>query len=121
MSWFHFFRRRSSSPARNPFGSVQFDDTRVVFTRPDGSTDHVSWSDLMEVGVLTTDEGPLQEDVYYMLLSAKPGEGCAVPQGAEGTDQLLERLQSLPAFDHDSLIRAMGSTSNNRFVCWKKL
>ncbi len=120
MNWFPFFLRRRNRPSGNPLGSVRFDDARIVFTRPDGATDYTSWSALTEVGVLTTDDGPLQEDVFYMILSATPGEGCAIPQGADGTDQLLQRLQQRPGFDHDTLIRAMGCTGNDRFVCWKR-
>ncbi len=120
MNWLSFFRRRLRRPRGNPLGSVRFDDSAIVFTRPDGSAEKTSWSALVEVGVLTTDGGPFIEDVFYIFLSATPGEGCAVPQGADGTNRLLERLQQLPGFDNDALSSAMGCTSDNRFVCWRR-
>jgi hypothetical protein len=47
-------------------------------------------------------------------------QGCAVSNGADGFKALLERIQGLPRFDNEAVIRAMGSTSNDRFVVWKR-
>ena len=92
----------------------------VVRFRPDGVQESVRWDDLAEVGIITTDEGPWFEDVFWLLIGSDGKSGCAVPQGAEGMDLLLEALQKLPGFDNRAVIEAMGSTSNARFVCWKK-
>jgi hypothetical protein len=99
---------------------VTFDDEAVTRRMVDGSTETVRWDELEEVWILTTDEGPFVEDVYWMLVAGEGKGGCAVPQGAEGSDRLLERLQQLPGFDNDAVIAAMGSTDNARFVCWRR-
>lgn len=118
MGFFGSLFRRRKAP-QHPFGVVTFDDQRVVF-RYEERVEEIAWADLIEVGVLTTDEGPFREDVFFMLLGPTKEKGCSIPQGAEGSQRLVERLGSLPGFDHEALIRAMGSTSNNRFVCWQK-
>jgi len=59
------------------------------------------------------------EDVFFVLLGAGT-EGLLVPQGAEGSQQLVERLLKLPGFDERLFIEARGSTSNRKFVCWRK-
>ena len=97
---------------------VTFDDVSVTRTLPDGKTEMVRWDDLQEVGLVTTDEGPAQEDVYWMLVGS--AGGCAVSGSAEGINELLTRFQQLPGFDNEAVIKAMGSTSNNRFMCWKR-
>lgn len=99
---------------------VTFDDEGVTRRMADGSTESVRWDELEEVFILTTDEGPFVEDVFWMLARGEGKGGCAVPQGAEGSDQLLERLQQLPGFDNDAVIAAMMSTSNAKFVCWRR-
>ncbi len=114
------FRREKERVEGNLLGAVLVEETQIIFRRPDDNRDVVTWSELIEVGVLTTDEGPFREDVFFMLLSARKGEGCAVPQGVAGIDLLIKKLQSLPNFDNGALIKAMGSTSNNHFVCWKR-
>jgi hypothetical protein len=97
---------------------VRLTDTEVACERPDGKTERVAWSDLQRVEVLTTSDGPMFPDVFW-LLHGRDG-GCAIPQGATGDKELLERLQTLPGFDNGKVIEAMGSTSDRRFLCWQR-
>jgi len=46
--------------------------------------------------------------------------GCLVPQSSEGFGNLLERLQKLPDFDNEAVVKAMGSTSIAKSLCWKR-
>ncbi|MET0210590.1 MAG: hypothetical protein ABW220_16200 [Burkholderiaceae bacterium] len=98
--------------------SVTFDDVGVTRTMKDGRTESARWDQLDEVRVMTTDEGPWGEDVYILLIAGSGG--CAVPQGAAGSSQLVERLGKLAGFDNGKFIEAMGSTSNAEFVCWRR-
>ena len=116
MSILRFFRR--SKPRTRE--SVTFTDDTVRRVRADGVEEIIRWADLYEVGMLTTDEGPFQEDVFFLLVASDGKSGCAVPQSSDGCDRLLERLQQLPGFDNEALIKAMGSSSNAKFVCWKR-
>src|SRR5215813_13096380 len=97
---------------------VSFDEVRVVRTMRNGKTESLPWSDLQEVSIVTTDEGPFADDVFWVLTGASGG--CAVPTNARGAAQLLERLQQLPGFDNKVVIEAMGSASNAMFVCWRR-
>jgi hypothetical protein len=54
-----------------------------------------------------------------MLIGAD-GDGVAVP-GASVTDELLDRLQALPGFDNEQMIRAMSSTDDAQFLCWQRV
>lgn len=99
--------------------SIRIDDLGVRRTLGDGTVETVAWNDLVEVQIVTTDEGPFVDDVFFLLVGAD-GSGCCVPQGAPGSEGLLERLQRLPDFANDKVIEAMGCSENGRFVCWKK-
>lgn len=85
---------------------------------PNGVVESVEWDDLKEVAIVTTDEGPFAADVVWLLIGGK--SVCVVPQGATGEDVLLEKLQTLPGFNNEAVIEAMGSTSNRKFVCWER-
>jgi hypothetical protein len=98
--------------------SVAFDDTGVTRTLSDGRIETVTWEELQEVFIITTDEGPYVEDVYWML--SGNGRGCAIASGADGMKELVPRLQQLPGFDNAAVVQAMGSTLNARFPCWKR-
>ncbi len=116
MGLFDLFRRSS----RPQGSSVQFTDDSITHVRPDGKVETVRWDQLEEVGIVTTGDGPFAEDVFWMLLGPDRRTGCAIPASATGMDTLLPRLQSLPNFDNEALIRAMGSTTDARFPCWKR-
>lgn len=102
-----------------PINAVTFDTECVTRTLPDGNVEIVRWDDLLEVNIITTDEGPYVDDVYWML-HGKDGRGCAVPSEADGMKELLSRLQELPGFDNEAVLKAMGSTNNAIFHCWKR-
>jgi len=102
------------------FGSaVQIDDLGVRRALGGGKIEQVAWKDLVEVQIVTTDEGPFVDYVFYLLIGAGH-TGCVVPQEDPTSGALLTRLQALPGFDNGKVIEAMGCAENARFVCWKK-
>ena len=108
-----FFRRVPARKAR-----VECDEVGMTLTTAAGRQESVRWDDLHEVFIVTTDEGPLVDDVFWMLRSESGG--CAVPSETAGVERLIERLQQLPGFNNRAVIQAMGSTDNARFVCWDR-
>ena len=86
--------------------------------RPNGALEAVAWDDLEVVAIETTDEGPFVADVFWNF--AGKTSSCVVPLGATGDEALLTRVQSLPGFDNEMLVKAMTSTSNERFVLWRR-
>src|SRR5271154_6881567 len=117
MGFFNLYRRKKSNRKSE---RVAISETAITRTRSDGIEESIQLNDLAEVGILTTDEGPFQEDVFFLLLGSDGKSGCVVPQSAEGCDKLLTHLQKLPGFNNEIVIKAMGSTSNAKFVCWKR-
>jgi hypothetical protein len=113
--WLRSLWRSKSLPPK-PF--VSFDERLVTCRRLDGTTEEVTWDELVAVEILTTDAGPFVCDVFFVLHG--DDQGCMVPQEAEGCKELLERLQKLPGFNNQAVIDAMGCTSNARFSAWKK-
>ena len=110
------FLKRQFAP---PVSAVVIDDRGVRRTLRPGEVEEVAWKDLVEVQIVTTDEGPYVDDVFYLLVGANE-TGCVVPQEDPQSGALLTRLQALPGFDNGKVIEAMGCAENARFVCWKK-
>ena len=108
--------RQSTAQAESRF-VISVDGTRIICHRPDGTSEQVNWSDLRAVIIETTDRGPAVCDVFWILVGTKGGS--VIPQGATNEKELLSRLQALPGFDNQAVIRAMGSTENQRFLCWE--
>jgi hypothetical protein len=112
------YRRRTKRLVRS--SRVTYDESRIEHRRPDGATESVAWSALSGVELFTTAEGPWSEDVFLALLGAESKAVCIIPQASEGFHLLVKRLVTLPGFDNQELIAAMGSTGNARFVYWRR-
>jgi hypothetical protein len=90
--------------------------TQVV----DNSRTTTRWSDVIEVAIVTTRDGPFAEDVFY-LFSISESDGCVVTHdAAERIDLLPELHARFPGLDDKKVIEAMGCTSDNKFVLWNK-
>lgn len=114
---FDWFRSRSKDASRPK--PLTVDDWGVRRRLSDGSLEEQSWESLQSVVVVTTDEGPLGDDVIVLLVGPD-GKGCAVPQGTPGDSALLRRLQQLPEFDNEQFIRAMSCCEPMQFLCWQR-
>jgi hypothetical protein len=76
--WLQRILSKSQGPVAPRSGKVEFDVECVSFHHPEGEIQSIRWDELDEVGIVTTDEGPFVEDVFFMLLS-KDKKGCAIP------------------------------------------
>ena len=80
------------------------------------------WQELEQVDIVTTDKGPFEEDVFFVLRTVN-GEACTIPHGLAVQQHLLDYLQRLPGFEFKSnevVAEAMGSAENRLFVCWQR-
>ena len=102
------------------FRKGRISEERLTYYRPSDDPQSIKWNELYEVGIVTTDEGPYNEDVYLLLLGITLKDGCVIPHGADAFDILLERLQKLENFNNEELVNALSCTRNNKFVLWKK-
>jgi len=78
--------------------------------------------DLVELRLKTTDQGPIFEDVFWVLIAAKPGGGTVtvlIPTEFDTSNQLRDRLMDLPGFNHEAMIDAMTCVNDREFVCWR--
>lgn len=112
----HFFETLLKPPLRD---EILVSDKEVVRRISDGTIERVSWDDLRKVRIVTTDQGPYLEDVFFILEGSK--DGVVITQEWATKLSLVDKLQELPAFDNQAFIAAMGCTDNNSFLVWSKV
>jgi len=100
--------------------ALEIDDQIIRCLFPDGTVQQIAWDKLRAVVIETNDKGPFEEDVYFLLWSDSKENFCAIPQCADSTQTLITRLQSLPDFYNEAVIKAMRCTSNRSFLCWEQ-
>jgi hypothetical protein len=102
-----------------PVTRITVDDTGVERLQASGRREHVAWPDLAAITIMTADAGPPREDAFFMLAHRDGRTGCAIPCEKGSAIHLLEWLQCLPGFDNQTFIRAMASSEQNLFACWR--
>ena len=101
-----------------PIGHLAIDEVGITRTAK-GLREHVAWGDIARVRIMTTDQGPYLEDVFF-IVEAKSDGGCVVPQDLAVRDGLLEALQSrLVGLNNGAVIEAMLSVENRIFTIWE--
>lgn len=114
--------RRNSDRRLHPEALVRvgFDDREVLCSYPEGSFRTVAWSEITEVRVRTTSDGPFAPDVFWEVHAGGEAPRMVFPGGATGEGELLEAMQRrLEGFDNGAFIRAMGCADDALFVVWK--
>lgn len=118
ISWTAWRRTQLASKTHDGPGVVEVDERQITYFAPLGGG-AVSINDLARVTILTNDQGPMREDVHW-LLEENGGSKLLIPNSAEGAVQLFDALSPLKGVDFEAAIRAMGSTVNDSFVIWAK-
>jgi hypothetical protein len=103
-----------------PREKVTFDDVSVTRKLLTGKLETIRWDEVDRIRIVTTDEGPFSEDMFWVFENAAQTKGCFIENGAEGLKPLLSHIQTFKGFDNFKVIEASGSTRNAEFVVWTK-
>jgi hypothetical protein len=97
---------------------VAVDEQGIHCQRVNGMREAIRWDQLTRVLIRTTDKGPFEDDVFFVLETALGT--LIVPQMAPGSAELLRGFHHLPGFDYEAAIQAMACTDNREFPCWQR-
>ena len=86
----------------------------------DGRTEAVDWTDLREVEVYRTNEGPHGPVGGMVLLGGDDTSGCLVPIDRVGEAGLVEALSRLPGFDVRTFSEALVAPPPVEIVVWRR-
>lgn len=81
-----------------------------------GTVAEVKWEELEAIDIVTTDEGPFVEDVFWVFHGRQGG--CVIP--GELGSRILDFANRFPDWDTSAVVTAMGSTGNARFRVWTR-
>lgn len=88
------------------------------FLDPNGDSHAVKLDDIFEVVILTTAEGPLTEDCFWVVTT---GESRVIVSNNDPLgEELAEVLGKLPGFNFDAMIDSMLSVTEEIFVCFRR-
>lgn len=96
---------------------ITLNNDELFIIYKNGKKEKHLFEDLCKVTIITTDQGPFEDDVFWLMLFKSI---IMIPQGCHGEDKLLEVLQNFPGFDNEQVIEAMSCSENRSFLVWEK-
>ena len=123
LEWFKRRRHKSVLPESSGVVrsrvAVSFDEYKIRVTMPNGVVHALNWDAIGAVNIVTTSDGPMVPDLFWLLQSPDRKTSLTIPMGAEGEHDLLLAMQSrLPGFDNMAVVEAMSSTGPAGFIVW---
>lgn len=112
--------RKSKKLYKEPedYYTVTVNDSFIRVEHPKQKIEEIAWSDIEEIKLINTDQGPFLPDVWLALLGRETG--CLIPQGAEGYDTVYDRVSKYDGFDFENVVKSMSCVDNAEFLLWKK-
>jgi hypothetical protein len=100
---------------------VLISEEGISCEHPEREKESIKWSDIREVEVKTTDEGPFLPDVWFIFKGDQ--SSCSIPQGADGfdLDTAFSVFGRFEGFDYDTFTSSMSCSENKSFSCWRAL
>ena len=80
------------------------------------------WQDVEQVIIITTSDGPFLEDVFFIIKVMAPdaAEILCISHSEAVKIHLFDGFASLPGFNYEQVIMAMGSCTEASFLCFEK-
>ena len=110
------FNRRKNQPEEE--FKVTITKESIIVEHPKRSTEKVEWNNIKKIMLINTDSGPWLPDVWLALIGDH--DGCLIPQGAEGYDEVYEVVSKYEGFNFENVIKSMACTTNAEFKLWNK-
>lgn len=97
---------------------VRTNPYRISVQSPGEPLQKARWRSLKRVTIEISDQGPIEMDIWISILT--DDGNCRFPDGAQGSQEVVDQLFKLEDFDHEMFIKAMGCVENTEFVVYPK-
>ena len=122
MNWFRRLLDKLPSPSSSCPWSVEVTQTDLVVSDGEGSGGSIPLAEIEKVEIATDSSGPWGYDVVYLIFGDDHDQPRVVyVMEAQGADAMLEWLEGQKGYRDEEVIRAMGSTTEARFIVYERI
>lgn len=112
-----FFNNSKSINPEDQF-KVTITESFVQLEHPARRTEMIHWVDIKQIKLINTDKGPWLPDLWLALLG--DNNGCLIPQGAKGYDEVYDIVSKYRGFNFENVIKSIRCTDNAEFQLWTR-
>jgi hypothetical protein len=111
-------KKQTKSKRAEDFYEVEITDTFIKVIHPSRPVEQIEWTEIEEIKLVNTDEGPFLPDVWLILMGN--GKGCSLPQGSGAWDKVYDIVSKYEGFNFENVIASSCCAENKIFDLWKK-
>ena len=100
--------------------TVEADVERIAVIDPQGSLTILPREALSRIVIETNDSGPFADDTWWLLLREDGTVALKFPQSADGEHDVVEDFLTLPGFNYEAMVTAIGSHEQGFFPVWRR-
>ena len=97
---------------------ITITDIFIKVEHPQRKTEQVLWDNIRTIKLINTDQGPWLPDVWLALMGRE--DGCLIPQGAKGFNEVYDIISKYENFDFANAIKSMTCAENAEFHLWSR-
>ncbi len=72
----------------------EFDELSRTIGFPEEEKRNIPWNKVRKIEIVTTDQGPWEEDVWWLFFLEDSEEPIDIPQGAKGNEKIFNALEN---------------------------
>ncbi|PID46185.1 MAG: hypothetical protein CSB47_05615 [Proteobacteria bacterium] len=100
---------------------LELTESGACFGYPSEPKEEIVWSSVTKIEILTSDEGPWSEDLWWVIFQEGREAPVSIPKCTKNITLIFKVLETeFSDASMGSILRAMGTTSNTRFLVWQK-
>ena len=93
-------------------------DVFVQVEHPKATSSMIRWGDIQEIKLINTEDGPWLPDLWLILMGASGN--CVIPHGANGFDDVFDRISKYEGFNLENFGKSMTCADNAEFHLWSR-
>ena len=113
------FKRQPTKSPEEEY-SVTITEEYIQVEHPRVRTGKVLWKNINSIKLVNTDEGPWNPDIWLIVIGENEDEGCVIPHGAKGIDEIYEVISKYENFNFENFGKSMTTAENAEFDLWTK-
>ena len=113
-----FINSNSNKKQPEDYYVTEITENFVKVVHPKRKDEQIYWTEIEEIKLVNTDDGPFLPDVWLVLIGNN--KGCSIPQGSEGWDKIYEIVSKYEGFNFENVIKSASCVHNQVFDVWKK-
>ena len=115
--WGDLFKSKKRNNPKDYY-KTEITEYYVRVSHPKRDTEEISWSEIEEIKLANTDEGPFAIDIWLLLIGNN--KGCSIPHGSNGFEKVYDIVSKYEGFNFENVNKSMACSDNELFELWKK-